>query len=472
MADNLMYSKTVQYLLAFIVLVVLIIGFMKLFAPQGSKLQEIVDGITGLGEARPFDARSEDLTTASASVNALMWSINKVAFYDTFKDQNIKNFQEIADMSKSFKGTEAFPMMEKGELITDIPASKDIIIEQVVISMIDCWNIYLDKGKVNSACFSLDIPDYAGEITKKEITKFGKDYHKNDNCKDSKSCVKTAKEVFGTGLFDVANYDFEVDGSRILANDEIIICSETKFKDTILVTDSEKEAFDRCKPKNEDIAYSMKITNFYLPQEVDVSGGGVVENIYERWVNTYGDPEYVLYYEVFPQGEDAYWMPSAYAVNVGEIVAWEAGFLIVLDGILPGLGKVLKGTRVTTAITKTLAEAVGRTGEEVAEKSIIASVKSFITDGSLSASKIVDFIKGLSTDTLQNLFKRSAKEAVEESLPRAALETVQEVLEDEAKIILKEEGQEIASRTIRETVETFESSGKKIIREETRLIKK
>ncbi|MEK6917060.1 MAG: hypothetical protein AABW92_04925, partial [Nanoarchaeota archaeon] len=111
----------------------------------------------------------------------------------------------------------------------------------------------------------------------------------------------------------------------------------------------------------------IKITNFNLPQTINQptgtgSGGKIVE-FAEKWVNTYGDPEYVLYYEVFPKGEDTYWHPGAYTTDVLTIIGTEAGISILFDTVFLGLGKVMHITGISKAISSTFKKIFIESGE-------------------------------------------------------------------------------------------------------------
>jgi len=60
----------------------------------------------------------------------------------------------------------------------------------------------------------------------------------------------------------------------------------------------------QCFPDPES-KFKCTISDFYLPQ----TGAGDRGTL-DRWIAGLGDPEYIVYYEAFPEGEDEYWKPD------------------------------------------------------------------------------------------------------------------------------------------------------------------
>ncbi len=372
MAIDISFSKLVTYGLSLIVLIVLVAGVGYVFTPAGKVFNSYLSKvIESLGNApQPFTGKAQETATATASLNALVYSINKVAWHDSYKNKKKPNFDAISKMSKDFLGATAYPVLEKGELIDDIPNDKGLVLQQITISAIDCWKIFLDKERQNTACFNLVLPEFSGKITYHELDNYGKAYDKNSACNEE--CKKISDDVFGSFL-NAKNYRVSMKEGEISGGDNIIICAGNRGKDEVFITDSEKLAFDECKSVS-GTNYGMRVKNFQLPQTLgkyqtgESIGGNIVE-FAELWAHAYGDPEYIAYYEKFPKGEDAYWEESAYAVNVVEILGTEALMYVLFDRVLPGLGsKIIKPAVETSGLKPAFKTAAKELGEELAEE--------------------------------------------------------------------------------------------------------
>ncbi len=88
-------------------------------------------------------------------------------------------------------------------------------------------------------------------------------------------------------------------------------------------------------PQKEE--YGCTVYNFNLPQKVTTA---------EKWIAGYGDPQYIVYWQNFPQGEERAWSSySTWLDNVGTVVL----FALPADKILEGGGWLIKKGATTVA---------------------------------------------------------------------------------------------------------------------------
>ena len=72
---------------------------------------------------------------------------------------------------------------------------------------------------------------------------------------------------------------------------------------------------------------SCDVQKFELPQQID-------DSLASDWIQGFGDPEFIVYYERFPDGEDKYWQADMLSMSA-TVIAMSAGFNFVLG---PGGG--------------------------------------------------------------------------------------------------------------------------------------
>ncbi|AJF61603.1 TPA: hypothetical protein HA239_04075 [Candidatus Woesearchaeota archaeon] len=471
MAD-ITFGPIVKGVVGIVLVVASIAIVISLFNPLAGQIFGFFKDVLNF-DPIPFTGDREEITTATASVHALLWSINKVAWYDTYQNKRGDEalFERIASERKVFMGTTAGPILDFGE---EIPLSSGSEVEQLVIGTIDCWKI-LQAGEKNSACFIYDFSGSSAEITVQQFHDFGAKYHKDHNC--DKECQEISKNVFGGGLFNWANYDFHVTGGKISKQNPIVVCADLAGflgRDKVQITDSETLAYERCEPPRGGGKYSVKVYNFELPQQISTptSTGGTIGNIVEwaeKWVNTYGDPEYVLYYEVFPKGEEAYWEPSAYVVDVATILTSEAVFFFLFDMLIPGLGSAIKkgGGGILKSTLSNIGENLGKAIKQIDIGGIWHNTKTLSTT-------VRNILRGSSNEAAERL----AREIIEKSSQDVVEETVEEVLEEfaeqgisrEVRSALKTEFRELWQESEgREVSALFKESGELEERAITRL---
>jgi len=93
------------------------------------------------------------------------------------------------------------------------------------------------------------------------------------------------------------------------------------------------------------------VKGFYLPQKITGS--------FEKYIAGYGDPQYLMYWQNFPAGEDAAWTSYAtWLENVGTVVL----FALPVGKILKGGKYLITGTEATVKATASTALTSAGTG--------------------------------------------------------------------------------------------------------------
>lgn len=174
------------------------------------------------------------------------------------------------------------------------------------------------------------------------------------------------------------------------------------------------------------------VKNFFLPQQISNTGEMMKP---ETWLAGYGDPRWLVYYEAFPDGADAYWHTDGTSLfntmSVGFIVA--GGIL----NIIPGGGKAAKvGAEAgEDAVKKALKEVGEETAqallkqggkdvlERVAANGAANTIRSFaIEDGLKNIYGIGESISKELTDKILSVAGKKGGEATFENELRSQFE--------------------------------------------------
>ncbi len=159
-------------------------------------------------------------------------------------------------------------------------------------------------------------------------------WHWDKNLEFGNKYIKLSKthEIAGSGQFPF-----------------ISICGDNTRKNEIHVTTKTEDQISAyaqktgniCEIEKFDQAFGFVVNDFSLPQESPYRGNWAKDTV-RQWLGAYGNPKYMLYYEQFPRGEDAYWEPNVYGVAFTTIIGFEIGGAIVGAG-LPFAGKAFVG---------------------------------------------------------------------------------------------------------------------------------
>jgi hypothetical protein len=418
-------GRIVNWVVGLLVLFIVVFVTWKLSTPLINDLAEKIDKVLDLGlSAKSFDEYKDEAEVAVASSNALLYSINRLAWYDslhnylderndpvlykTFLDQDYK---EIKTMKKKFLNSEAIPIQElseKVEIMEDY--TKNIVLGEMTQKILDCVKIYNDLGQENTGCFAFDFTKNNEEISYKDLKNFVKDnIDSYDN--DDK---KVLKDVFGIGLLRSENVVFSVEDSIIQNQRDVKICVQKpivlkdskilkKFK--IYITDNDEVGSEICVFPDEQLHYGMKVKNFHLPQKIDETIG--IVDYASKHIGKFGDPDYIIYYEIFPEGEDRYWHPAAFVVDIAKILTIEGIFLAI--DLIPYVGKAVSGIMEETGLKATIKEGVESLGEKLVGKTGVNAVNTAVSSTKNIFSKMKKILIDLPSEAFSNLF-RGAKE--------------------------------------------------------------
>ncbi|MDA1197318.1 MAG: hypothetical protein O2779_05140 [Nanoarchaeota archaeon] len=149
-----------------------------------------------------------------------------------------------------------------------------------------------------------------------------------------KNDLPTAGTFFGDGLrWDMINKEKFL--SPGIKKRKIYLIWEGEGVDNFLITDKPLLRGVINKP------FSCKIKAFELPQDFAKYGYADENGKYDAWIQGTGDPEFVLFYEQFPKGEEVSWQASAWSISTNWII-----FSSVMNAgplkLLKGGGKLLR----------------------------------------------------------------------------------------------------------------------------------
>ncbi len=364
------------------------------------------------------------------SINALLFSINTIAHYDTnlksqsererFLDKMFSDEQERKFGSQTVKYT-----FSNVETVFVEDYSTDSGKAEVIDSLLRCYYMFEDNGKKKTRCFEIDI--IGGSFNVDELASY-KDEYKTKYCSGDENCVEIIDLLFKNNAKRV-----ETDGS---VGNNFYICAEAGsshishvFTDRIYLT-TDLTHHSCKKDETADDTLGMKITDFYMQQDVGPIGTP------EKFVKGY-KPN-VFYYEQMNRALAEDWEADIYDWNlkdVGGVIFWETLFFALFDAIPMGKS-IAKG--IGTAIVK---EAGGEVTEEAVEKASKEAIQGLFQKMKSAFSE---------STGLLDMFKKF-KGVVDEDILSVAKKTVKVPFNSLADIFKILKPQQIT----RETVEFF-----------------
>lgn len=377
------FNKVVSIILALIVLVGLLTGFGLFKAPVTFLAEKIAEVVQPWGTATPFTETGRD--EAYDSVQALMYSINRVAWWDTYEGNNLEVYKTF---EKNFNRVKVVPTIHDSDAISFSTDPKDVTLHAIAYKMKDCRMMFLDKGKENTHCANLDFKDYTGsQITKDEIL----DAIEIEKAKcTTKDCTNLFKELKKNKI--------ELKSELKKPRETTMCIKKHGLSFRLIFTENINEC---TLPENDlKFKYGIKVQEFILPQEIkridgSASLGSAIAYTIEEWLDVHGDPKYIMYYEHFPEGEDQYWHPAAYKVDYLTILAVEGAFML-LDFI--PLGKLIKKIPIVgpfiESVQKMISDVVSRPG------SIINVMKEFVDE------KLPRMLKGVAPEFFEAMIAK------------------------------------------------------------------
>ena len=474
--------------IAYAILAIIVIGAVS-YITQDILFGEsnLVRTMLGFGNISAFDkdiVERFEVTKglnadAVSSVNALLYATNSLAVFDTY---TVKN-SDYSKYEKKFGDVEVKHTIY--DRLTVYPSgTKDQISRKIVKNIIACEKIFKDKAYDNTRCFAIDTKNFGSvQITSEDIKKEFEKYYDDPGCDDK--CRDYIFDLAGYYGYNPLNWIFnpsnwEWDGGLVLKKgvSNIRICGDDTAINEIHITTNT----DNCKIPTTDQAFGFMVEGFNLPQEV--GGGGFLTGAVERILNAYGDPQYIIYYEKFPQGEEEYWRFVSFEDQIGTILTVEGIFFMIDVGSF-GLGRYALAPlkRVLAQPLKRLVSVTIRPLAEAAKRGLTKLTPGFlrtsyngIKQGLGAVLNVLRGAKNLLADAAAYPFRalmtrQLTKELAEEGIERAARGTVEEVIQrrlgKNALTEMSEETiEEITQRYIRafkNTKEALEEAGVDLI---------
>ena len=407
-----------------VITILVVITAARVFTGLSS---EPVKRLLGIGNLSAFDdsivQRYNDTKNmnqdAIQSTTALLYGINRLVEYDKFN-------LATEGTEKSFGGVNVIPTDQNLRPLYLGAGGRDPG-KQLAQAIVDCWTIFADEANENKYCFVIEpAPDMTGQVVESGLIS-GLEALKADEEACGSACQDKITDVLGDSWWpwDVANIDWDSDlvitkDSRNLEDSrKIIVCSDNTAINEVHIT---TKGSGNCQPKeSEDILpKQIFIEDFSLPQTIAKSSNPLTYTV-EDWLNAYGDPDYILFYEKFPEDEAQYWHANAYKVAWTAIVT--AGALsITIDLATMGFGRILG--RISRALADTV---VG--GAYRAVKSVIFDVV-----GGIGRKTVGGILKRIFKGSARAAVRKGLlKEAAEETVEKFVKENIGEVAERAAK---------------------------------------
>lgn len=428
-------SPAIKAILMLVTIVVVIGIFTGLSNPVVQVLLGFADEATLDDGTREKYNYLKDINVENVnSINALLFSINSIAHYNTNlkskseKEKFLTNMfsedQERVFGNQVVKYT--FSNIEPVKIKkTD---SIEIVTKKIIDYAVRCYYIFEDGGKSRTRCYALDMSQADFETTKitetyieEQAELFMDSGYCDDKCKDTVNLLF----IKGNGK----RFDMTITGS--MDKKEYYFCAEPgglhashTWTPRVYLTDS--ISHHGCKiDKEEDEVLGFKVTNFHMKQDV-----GPV-NYIEKFVTGY-KPN-VLYYEMADKHITNDYEANLYKFDIWDAAKWELIASAVFDFI-----PALKPVRTITG--KILLKGSQEVSQEIIEETGQRFFKEWIEnigkniEGAKGIGKVYGAIKG-SFESIGDIFKGTS-EVTESFLKRAlrgtTAETVEEAVEQAA----------------------------------------
>ena len=414
---------------ATLTLVVIVFGIKIAIDLTGKPVQYLL----GMGDISAFDQDIVDRYEAAKdmnadainSVNALIYAVNRLAVFNAEKGFQARE-ENYDKYMKEFSNVVARPTIfdERMKIFT---GSSEKTEEDLVKAVLECDVIWSDVGRDNIRCFGADFSqiDNDAAITHKSFIVAMDNYRKNPECNEK--CQERIKDLIGLGVFNLENINWD-NGLKITKGAlGVRVCGDSTMLNEVHITTNA----NNCKYGGGDQEFGFMVENFALPQKVAKSANPIIYTMQE-WLSAYGDPEYILFYEKFPEDEARYWHAGAYRTGFLAILGTEAVFLGI-DAVTLGLGgKVLKP--IAGGIAKIIP------GSAIVSEGVIAIknfVKGLTKEATDAAGRLLtkifkkpamwDIRRTATADQLGKGLVESAEEAEFRSIPRALVRSYKEI---------------------------------------------
>ncbi len=392
-----------------------------------------------------FNLTKEINKDAVDSVNGLLYAINSLAYIDTYDQEKLKAEKfDYMDKGKYKEYEENFDKVSVKPTYYDretifVPAESTLEkgIRELAIGTISCWLLHGDKDNENTRCYSITFEEgykHLSELDALDEESFMNWMieQKQDICVHYsgrfkavpiETCVDVIEEITGDtwNPFNVNNIEWDELPKKHFSSregKEVSICANNDGLNEIFFHQDSKG--DVCEAPTNAFAFGYKVKGFSLPQRIEKSPNPLVYAI-EDWLYAYGDPEYVLFYEKFPEGEAQYWEMSEYQIAWRAILITEAAFLgidLLTWGMGSGFTNYLKeplkklGTKVTRFIPfKNMMKGTLKASSTKIKKIVGWSIEKIIRKGAPRAT-----LEESAEKIIRVSFKKDLKKGVYNSL--------------------------------------------------------
>lgn len=467
---------------AIIALVVVGIGAWVTTSLLFGEETNLVRVMLGLGNISAFDkgiverynVTQQMNVDAINSVDALLYATNSLAVFDTHPDER-KKPKDYSEYERDF-GQAKIKYTLKDSRIIYPSGTKEEIKRIIVKNIIACEKIFKDKVYDNSKCFAIDTSKFGDvEITSEDIKEEFDNYYNDSECDQKcKNYIFDLAGYYGYNplnwVFNPTNWDW--DSGLVLKKGipEVGICGDNAAVNEIHITTSK----ENCPTPPNSLTFGFAIEDFNLPQKISYSESAFVYGV-EQWLNAYGDPEYILYYEKFPEGEEEYWKAGAYNIAVGTILTVEGIFLLIDVGtfgifklgrwvlaplkavLVPPLGRLIKLTinpllKAAKGGISRLTPRLLRTTYSGMKKGLSGVLKALKTAKKLLAKAAAYPFRKL-------MARQLTKEMAEEAVVRTARKTVEGVLKRRLGIkAFNELSEEMIERITQQYIRAFKNT--------------
>jgi len=393
-----------------LVIVIFVIFFVVKFVSESSwkPVKILRDSIKELLErSQPKKYTSTELIDKEAkdSLNALLYSVNRLAWFDTYYGRGNWGWDEETDIkeilenpftfynsnnrervffdsigswqsyARSYGDTKVIPTIRDDYRIYPRHVGSSNPVEAISNStaknVVDCYAMFKDKLYTDTRCFTLDFAYLDDlEIKKKDIKDALKKYMDDDSCNDK--CEDIIDDILGIDILDGwdpwENLKFDIQGNKITSAHsfeseppmQIYICSQKEgVLRKLYITDDNS----KCLTPIDGLKFNFIIKDFNLPQEIrslsddfeltdiaarlgSIAGGGILGAASPtQYIGAYGDPKYIVFYEKFPKGEDSTWKTSMLG-ELGKSLSINSVFL--LFNFVPVIGPYISAGLTAT----------------------------------------------------------------------------------------------------------------------------
>jgi hypothetical protein len=396
---------SVKAILLIVVLVVGIGTFTSITNPVVRTLLGFADASTLDDSTKEKYDYLKDINEENVnSINALLFSINTIAHYDT--NLNEKEKPLFLDKMFSDEQSRIFGNQEVKYTFSNLETiyindddSVNVAAQKLADLAVRCFFIMEDNGNQKSRCFQVDFSNmnFVGsklneKVLKDEAIEFKTSGYCDDKCKEK------IEYIFEKGVSK--RYDLTVSGG-ISKSKTLYVCAEPRVlqSNRIFIVDNlNHHACDVKEEKNDIIG--MKVNNFHMKQDV----GNV--NDYTKFL--FGYKPNVFYYEQVNSKIAQDFEASLYSFDFGTALRWELVASALFD-FIPALKPVRKlaGSIIKRAGKEFFEQSGKETLEELGEKFFKQIFKSL--DERLATAKgikgIYNAIKG-SFESVNGLISR------------------------------------------------------------------